>query len=67
MRLKRVGDGIEDYRYLKTVEKLGISQETIKEVISETAQSWKEWTKEPETLFETRRLLAETIESVVSG
>ena len=66
MRLKWIRDGIEDYQYLKTAEKLGISQETIKEMISETAQSWEEWTKNPETLLETRKELAETIENTIS-
>ncbi len=60
MRLKNLRDGMEDYEYFALLEQRG-GAEAVRKVVDRIAPTWWEYTRDPQTLLDARRELAEAI------
>jgi len=60
MRLKALRDGIEDYEYLKILQKRGRRREA-EDVVLSVTKSWYEWSKKPSDYIEARRKLGKLL------
>ncbi|MGF1591434.1 MAG: glycoside hydrolase domain-containing protein [Pleurocapsa sp.] len=60
IRLKRIREGIEDYEYTEILKKLGYQNWALT-IVREVGKDWKNWTKNPDTLYDARQKLGEKI------
>ena len=65
IRLKRLREGMEDYEYIEILKKLG-SQDWAMSIVQEVGKDWKNWTKNPDTLYDARQKLGEKIHQLSS-
>lgn len=61
IRAKWLREGVEDYEYVEILKGLGRGYWAI-ETIRKIASDWKQWTRNPQDLETTRKLLGEEIE-----
>jgi hypothetical protein len=66
MRLKNIRDGMEDYEYFALLEKAG-GGKAVQKAIDRVAPTWWQYCRDPQTLLEARRALAEQIEKTLQG
>ncbi len=65
MRLKWIREGIEDYEYTEILKKLGY-QDWAMSIVRQVGKDWKNWTKNPDTLYDARQKLGDKIAQLSS-
>jgi len=63
IRLKNIREGMEDYEYFKILEDLG-DREFVDAKVREISQTWFEWEKNPDKLYQVREEIAKRIEEM---
>ena len=65
IRLKWIREGVEDYEYTEILQRLGY-QDWGMSIVGQVGKDWKNWTKNPDTLYDARQKLGEKIEQLSS-
>ena len=66
IRLKNIREGMEDYEYFKILADLG-EREFVDAQVREISQTWFEWERNPDKLYQVREQIAKRIEKANKG
>lgn len=65
LRLKRLREGMEDYEYTEILKQLGYEDWAMK-IVREVGKDWRNWTKNPDTLYDARQKLGDKIHQLAA-